>query len=188
MLFGWYNLLATYFLGDGKMQKQGLLKFTYILASLLFVLVCAAGCLEIDYGSPSSEIGSSSMIDIFSNNSKTSSKPAASSNISTSSKSASSDKTEASSKAQTSSEEINFYNSGVLGPDETSSEKEIVFYNSGVIVESETDDNSGRIAYDTPTGKKYHLDKECAGKNAIEVSYDEIKTRKEPCKTCAKDK
>ena len=162
------------------------MKVTYIVASLLLVTLCAVGCLEIDYSYSSSEKGSSSMIDIFSNNDSTSSKPATSSKASTSSKGASSEKTEASSKAKTSSEKINFYNSGVLPPDETSSEREIIFYNSGVIVESEIDESSGRIAYDTPTGKKYHLSKECAGKNAIEVLYDEIKTRKEPCKTCAK--
>ena len=96
--------------------------------------------------------------------------------------------TATSSKSETSSEKINFYNSGVLPPDETSSEREIIFYNSGVYVEEESSEIVGRIAYDTPTGKKYHLDKECAGKNAIEVSYDEIVKIKEPCKTCAKDK
>ncbi len=169
------------------MRKQVLMKTAYIFASLLIVLVCA-GCFDIDYGYSSSETeGSSSVIDIFSNNDKTSSKTETSSKASTSSKSSSSEKTEVSSKAQTSSEKINFYNSGVLPPDETSSEKEIIFYNSGVYVESEANENSGTVAYDTPTGKKYHLSKECAGKNAIEVPYDEIKTKKEPCKNCAKD-
>jgi len=161
------------------MVKRSFLKFAAILASLLLLFVCASGCLEVDYGSPSSASGSSSRIDIFANEHKTSSKPAISSETSTS------EKTETSSKVQTSSENINFYNSGVLGPDETSSEREIIFYNSGVEVESET--SKGRIAYDTPTGKKYHLSKECAGKNAIEVSYDEIVKIKEPCKNCAKE-
>ncbi len=182
------------------MLKQGFVKITFILVSLLVVLVCAVGCLEIDYGYSSSEIGSStlSMIDIFSNKdeggskSDTSSKPAISSNVSVgsdvsvSSDATTSEKTEATSNVQTSSEEINFYNSGVLPPDETSSEKEIIFYNSGVYVEDENDQSSGRIVYDTPTGKKYHFSKKCAGKNAIEVLYDEIKNQKEPCKNCVK--
>ena len=157
------------------MEKRSLFKIAAILASLL-IISCAAGCLEVYYGQMSSEKeGSSSMIDIFSSNDSTSSKASGSSST----------KAEVCSRAQTSSENINFYNSGVLGPDDTSSEREIILYNSGVIVESEND--SGRVAYDTPSGKKYHLSKECAGKNATEVSYDEIIKRKDPCKNCAKE-
>ena len=174
------------------MRKQGFIRIAYIFASLLLVLICAAGCLEIDYSYSSSATDSLNIIDIFSDKEQTSSKKeesskaATSSNVSVSSGATTSEKTEISSNAKTSSEEINFYNSGVLPPDETSSEREIIFYNSGVYVEDETDENSGRIVYDTPTGKKYHFSKKCAGKNAIEVLYDEIKHQKEPCKKCVK--
>lgn len=69
-----------------------------------------------------------------------------------------------------------------------------------VIVESQTDktyqatdsddtsdnnpiDNS-RIVYITPTGKKYHYRKTCAGKNAIEKTLDSVKDSYGPCKKC----
>lgn len=176
-----------------------------VLLVLAAVLISfgAVGCLDQEIESDSSEV--ISIIDIFSHQNKsssqveinsktpTSSKAATSTKVEMSSKTSTSSKTEIVSKAETSSntatssEKINFYNSGVFPPDETSSEKEIIFYNSGVYVEEESSEIVGRIAYDTPTGKKYHLSKECAGKNAIEVSYDEIRKIKEPCKTCAKE-
>ncbi|MBQ8337903.1 MAG: hypothetical protein IJY33_02035 [Oscillospiraceae bacterium] len=167
--------------------------FLLVLIAVLFS-VFAVGCWDYEFEPISSDEISS--VDLFSTSSKTqtssksetSSKTETSSKAETSSKMTTSLNTATSSKSETSSEKINFYNSGVLPPDETSSEREIIFYNSGVYVEEESSEIVGRIAYDTPTGKKYHLDKECAGKNAIEVSYDEIVKIKEPCKTCAKDK
>lgn len=50
---------------------------------------------------------------------------------------------------------------------------------------TETDDGTTATVYITPTGSKYHLIKECAGKNAIEKSLDEISASYDPCKKCA---
>ena len=47
-----------------------------------------------------------------------------------------------------------------------------------------TIDNS-RTVYITPTGKKYHYRKTCAGKNAIEKTLDTVKDSYGPCKKCA---
>lgn len=44
---------------------------------------------------------------------------------------------------------------------------------------------NGDIAYVTPTGKRYHLRKTCAGKNAKEITLDEAKKTYTPCKKCA---
>lgn len=44
--------------------------------------------------------------------------------------------------------------------------------------------SSGRIVYTTPTGEKYHYDKNCAGKNAIEKDINDVKGIYEPCKKC----
>lgn len=40
--------------------------------------------------------------------------------------------------------------------------------------------------YVTPTGKKYHLEKKCAGVNAIPKSKAEVESQYTPCKKCAK--
>ena len=45
-------------------------------------------------------------------------------------------------------------------------------------------DNS-QIVYITPSGKKYHLSKTCAGVNAIETTLQEASKSREPCKKCA---
>lgn len=45
-------------------------------------------------------------------------------------------------------------------------------------------DNS-RTVYITPTGKKYHYSKSCAGSNAIETTEDSAKYSHDPCKKCA---
>lgn len=50
--------------------------------------------------------------------------------------------------------------------------------------EQTTKDNS-RTVYITPTGEKYHYSKACAGKNAIESTYNKVKDIYEPCKKCA---
>lgn len=50
--------------------------------------------------------------------------------------------------------------------------------------EQTTKDNS-RTVYITPTGEKYHYSKACAGKNAMERTYNEVKDRYDPCKKCA---
>ena len=45
--------------------------------------------------------------------------------------------------------------------------------------------NSSQKVYRTPTGKKYHYDINCGGKNSIEVTYDEaIKKGLTPCSKC----
>ena len=38
--------------------------------------------------------------------------------------------------------------------------------------------------YVTPSGKRYHYDKECAGKNATKTTLANAKKTKTPCKTC----
>ena len=43
---------------------------------------------------------------------------------------------------------------------------------------------SDRIVYITPTGKKYHYDQQCAGKNAIPINLDEAMRSHGPCGTC----
>lgn len=48
-----------------------------------------------------------------------------------------------------------------------------------------TTQQSERIVYITPTGSKWHSDKSCAGKNAIEQKYDDVKNSYGPCKKCA---
>ena len=41
--------------------------------------------------------------------------------------------------------------------------------------------------YRTPTGKKYHFDKECGGKNSFETTLEEAKQAGlEPCSKCVK--
>ena len=45
-------------------------------------------------------------------------------------------------------------------------------------------DNS-RTVYITPTGKKYHYSRSCAGENAIETTEKSAKTMHDPCKKCA---
>jgi len=40
--------------------------------------------------------------------------------------------------------------------------------------------------YRTPSGKKYHFDAECGGKNSFEISIDEAKSAGlTPCSKCA---
>lgn len=43
---------------------------------------------------------------------------------------------------------------------------------------------SDRIVYITPTGKKYHYDQQCAGKNAIPKNLDDVSGSYGPCGTC----
>ena len=44
---------------------------------------------------------------------------------------------------------------------------------------------NSKIVYKTPTGKCYHYDKKCAGKNAIEIDINKAKAEGyKPCKTC----
>ena len=44
--------------------------------------------------------------------------------------------------------------------------------------------SSDGIVYITPTGKAYHYDKECAGKNAIPKNFSEVSSSYKPCGTC----
>lgn len=48
------------------------------------------------------------------------------------------------------------------------------------------DDNNGQIVYVTPSGKKYHYKKSCAGKNAMERDINSAKASHDPCKKCVK--
>ncbi len=43
---------------------------------------------------------------------------------------------------------------------------------------------SDRTVYITPTGRKYHYDQQCAGKNAIPKNLDDVSGSYEPCGTC----
>ena len=43
---------------------------------------------------------------------------------------------------------------------------------------------SNKRVYITPNGKCYHYDKQCAGKNAIEKNFDDVKNSYKPCGTC----
>ena len=52
-------------------------------------------------------------------------------------------------------------------------------------IESVPSKLNGEIVYVTPTGKRYHLRKTCAGKNAKEITLDEAKKTYTPCKKCA---
>lgn len=46
--------------------------------------------------------------------------------------------------------------------------------------------NNGRSVYRTPSGKRYHFDSECGGKNAYSVSLDDAKSSGlTPCQKCA---
>lgn len=42
----------------------------------------------------------------------------------------------------------------------------------------------GRTVYVTPSGEKYHFDKECAGKNAIARDFNDVKDSYGACGTC----
>ena len=48
----------------------------------------------------------------------------------------------------------------------------------------ETTTKAERTVYITPTGKKYHYSKSCAGKNAVEINLSDAKKSYEPCKKC----
>ena len=56
------------------------------------------------------------------------------------------------------------------------------------VQEDETENEADAVGevYVTPTGKKYHLEKKCAGVNAIPKSKAETEGKYEPCKKCAK--
>lgn len=50
--------------------------------------------------------------------------------------------------------------------------------------EKTTKKKSGVTVYTTPSGKKYHYSKSCAGKNAIEEDLDDVQGSYEPCQKC----
>lgn len=51
--------------------------------------------------------------------------------------------------------------------------------------DADNDDTNGQIVYKTPTGKRYHIDPQCGGKNSIQTT---LATAQQagltPCKTC----
>ena len=77
-----------------------------------------------------------------------------------------------------------------LGSDSAQSQEEQVEQptdsesNSGNNNTENTEMQPDRIVYITPTGKKYHYDRECAGPNAIEKRFDELSSKYGPCGTC----
>lgn len=44
---------------------------------------------------------------------------------------------------------------------------------------------TGKTVYITPTGRKYHYSKDCAGKNAMKRDLSEVSNVYDPCKKCA---
>ncbi|MBR0027843.1 MAG: hypothetical protein IJP58_04270, partial [Clostridia bacterium] len=65
-------------------------------------------------------------------------------------------------------------------PPETSSSS-----SSGSHVSS-NDDQSSKTVYITPSGKRYHYSKRCAGKNAIATTKsDALASGRDACKKCA---
>ncbi len=54
-------------------------------------------------------------------------------------------------------------------------------------IEASTESVEKEIIYISPTGKKYHKSKKCAGKNATEIEIDiAIERGKTACKKCVK--
>lgn len=47
-----------------------------------------------------------------------------------------------------------------------------------------TEKDTSRTVYITPTGKKYHYDAECGGKNSSPISLDKAKASYGPCSKC----
>jgi hypothetical protein len=70
-------------------------------------------------------------------------------------------------------------------------EKDDVVSSSDIIIETtETEESIPKneesiTVYVTPTGKRYHLKRTCAGKNAIETTLREQQDETTPCKKCA---
>ena len=67
------------------------------------------------------------------------------------------------------------------------SSKQYVPYTYTEVVTSSVDDNTGyngSHVYVTRYGKKYHYDRECAGKNATSISLAKAKAAYGPCRTC----
>ena len=57
---------------------------------------------------------------------------------------------------------------------------------SSVTSSGESDDASS-VVYITPTGKKYHFNSDCAGKNSVETTLSEALDKNlTPCKKCVK--
>lgn len=57
-----------------------------------------------------------------------------------------------------------------------------------VVIQTENETSpTDKTVYVTPTGKKYHYSKSCAGKNATPKSFEDAKRHYDPCKKCAHD-
>lgn len=55
-----------------------------------------------------------------------------------------------------------------------------------VVIQTENEERTtDKTVYVTPTGKKYHFSKSCAGKNATPTSLEDAKRHYDPCKKCA---
>lgn len=55
-----------------------------------------------------------------------------------------------------------------------------------VVIQTEKEARTtDKTVYITPTGKKYHFSKSCAGKNATPTSLEAAKRHYDPCKKCA---
>ena len=54
-----------------------------------------------------------------------------------------------------------------------------------VVTKAEPQKKTNQGVYITPTGKKYHFSKDCAGPNAIPISLSDAQKNYEPCKKCA---
>lgn len=84
-------------------------------------------------------------------------------------------------------ETINATESAITTDKTTDSETELSINQTNVTaVETiQSTDSDSLAVYITPTGKKYHLRKSCAGKNAIETTLGKAKRNYNPCKKCA---
>ena len=54
-----------------------------------------------------------------------------------------------------------------------------------VTTKADSKPKTSKVVYITPTGKKYHFSKDCAGPNAIKTDLDSAKKNYDPCKKCA---
>lgn len=97
----------------------------------------------------------------------------------------SSDKSNKESSSKTSSAESSSKESSEDSSSIESSSKEEAKPSSSRYISSSSEDNS-RTVYITPTGKRYHLDPDCGGKNSTATTLNKAeKLGLTPCAKCA---
>ena len=85
-----------------------------------------------------------------------------------------------------SQDEVTVYQN--VGWYQTSSEAQAANKPANSYKSSSSNNNfGGRVLYRTPSGKKYHFDKQCGGKNSFEITEEEAKNAGlTPCDKCTK--